>query len=365
VTTTIVDDLEAIGRLDTLDVLGTVERFGDHCEEAWRIGSSVQGLPEALGVDAIIVLGMGGSGSAGDVLKAIVEPRLPVPFLVVKGYGPLPEWVGRNTLVLAVSYSGNTGEVLATAGEAHSRGARMVTLSSGGRLAEVAVEYGSAHVTVPSGLPQPRSALAFLALPLLGVLISMGLVPDMSDDVAELVEVVTDITERCDRRKPSSDNPAKDLALSLRGRVPVFYGGAGLGAAAAYRLKCDMNEYGKQPAFANELPEMNHNEIEGWRMLDESARLSLVAVLLRDVEDDPRIDRRFDITARMLSEDSAGVIELRSEGRSPLARLGSLVLVGQLAAIYVGLLGEVDPGPVEAIEKFKQELASAQEEGAI
>jgi glucose/mannose-6-phosphate isomerase len=350
------DDLNEIARLDSEDVLGAVERFADQVREAWDIGSITEGLPDADGVDSIVVLGMGGSGVSGDVTQAVVEPRLPVPFRVIKSYGPLPEWVGRNTLVFAVSYSGSTEETLAGVDEAHERGARVVTISSGGPLEERARRFGYAHVKIPTGL-QPRASLGYLTLPLMAVLVRVGLVPDLQEDVDEAVELLGDLGGRCHRKIDSEANPAKDLAKRISGRVPVVYGGYGVGATAAYRFKCDLNEYGKTPAFWNMFPELDHNEIAGWNQLSELTSSNFLLIHLRDPEDHERIAYRFDITRSIIEDNLAEVIELTAEGRSPLARLLYLVLLTQLAAIYVGLSYGVDPGPVAAIQKLKSELA--------
>ena len=350
------DDLNLIAALDSEDVLGAVERFADQCKEAWDIGRAAKGLPNANGVDSIVVLGMGGSGVSGDVVQSVVEPRLPVPFRVIKSYGPLPEWIGRNTLVFAVSYSGSTEETVAALEEAHQRGSRAVTISSGGPLAQMAQEYGLAHVSIPTGL-QPRASLGYLTLPILAVLVEVGLVPEMQSDVDEAVEVLGELGSRCHRKRTLEENPAKDLAARMLGRVPVFYGGHGLGATAAYRAKCDLNEYGKAPAFWGTIPELDHNEIVGWNQLAELTRSNFVLVLLRDEGDHERVNLRFDITRRLIEGNVAEVIEVPALGTAPLARILSLILLTQLAAIYVGLGNEVDPGPVEVITKLKDELA--------
>ncbi len=352
------DDLNELARVDSEDVLGAVERFADQCREGWEIGRAASGLPDADGVDSIVVLGMGGSGVSGDVIKAVVEPRLAVPLRVIKSYGPLPEWVGRNTLVFAVSYSGSTEETVAALEEARERGGRAVTISSGGPLADMARRYGFAHIQIPSGL-QPRASLGYLTLPILGALIQVGLVPEMQDDVDEAVQVLTDVQERCHRKRSKTENPAKDLASRIVGRIPVVYGGHGLAATAAYRFKCDLNEYGKTPAFWNVLPELNHNEVVGWNQLAEVTRRNVVLILLRSTgQEHERISLRFEITRALIEDQFADVIELPAEGRSPLAQLLSLVLVTQLASIYVGLSYGVDPGPVEVIQKLKAELSN-------
>lgn len=352
------DDLNALAELDSEDVLGAVERFSDQCREGWEIGRGASGLPDAVGVDSIVVFGMGGSGVSGDVVQSVVEPRLSVPFRVIKGYGPLPEWIGRNTLVFATSYSGSTEETVTALEEAQARGCRAVTISSGGPLAEMARLYGLAHIQVPIGL-QPRASLGYLTLPILGALIQMGLVPDMQDDLDEAVAVLADLEERCHRKRPSVENPAKDLATRIAGRVPVVYGGQGLAATAAYRFKCDLNEYGKTPAFWNVLPESNHNEIVGWDQLAELTRRNVVLILLRAVgEEHERVSLRFEITRTLIEDRFAEVIEVPAQGRCPLAQLLSLVLITQLASIYVGLAYGVDPGPVAVIQKLKTELSN-------
>jgi glucose/mannose-6-phosphate isomerase len=354
------DDSKAIRELDSLGVLDTVEGFPTQIEEGWALGSSVIGLPDAAGLESILVLGMGGSAAAGDIIQAVTEARVPVPFLVAKGYGPLPEWVGRNTLTIAISYSGNTEETIAAFGDAHERGARAVAVSSGGRLAELAEDFGAVHVAVPSGM-QPRAALGYLAMPLLSVLERMGLVPPFEADVTATLAHLTDLAGRCSVDTAAGSNPAKDLAAELHGGIPVIYGGRGIGAALARRFKCDINEYAKCPAFFNELPEMDHNEICAWSYPDPKSRY--VGVLIRDDDDHPRVAARFDITRKVIHAAFADVIELRTEGEGVLGRVLSTLFVTQLTAIYMAVLRDVDPGPVEAVERLKGELAAM--EGAI
>lgn len=352
-----IDDLGALERLDSEGVLGAVENFADQCRAAWDIGRAAVGLPVAEGIDSIVVLGMGGSGVSGDVTQAVVEPRLAAHFRTIKSYGPLPHWVGRNSLVFGCSYSGSTEETLAATADAYERGARVVTISSTGPLQEAAARRGHAHVTIPTGL-QPRASLGYLTLPILAVLQTMQLIPPMDDDVDEAIAVLTDLQSRCHRSRPRSENPAKDLAARLHDRIPIIYGGAGIGSVAAYRFKCDLNEYGKAPAFANEFPELNHNEIVGWDRLDELTRKNFVLVLLRDSQENERIGLRFEITRDLIGDSFSEIVEIPSSGTSALARLLSLILVTQLAAIYVGLAYGVDPGPVQVIQKLKSELAA-------
>jgi glucose/mannose-6-phosphate isomerase len=350
------NDSKALAKIDSENVLGAVEKFAAQCEEAWRIGIAAEGLPSGESVDSIVVLGMGGSGVSGDVVQAVVEPRLPFPFRVIKSYGPLPEWIGRNTLVFAVSYSGSTEETVAAMEEAHQKGARVVAISSGGPLAELAAGSGCAHVSIPTGL-QPRASLGYLTLPILAVLEKMGLLVGIADDVVEAIEVLGGMAGKCKRRQPTHRNPAKGLAHSLLHKVPIVYGAYGVTGVAAMRFKCDLNEYGKIPAFWNYFPELNHNEIVGWEDPTDVGREHFVVVLLRDDDEHPRVALRYEITKHLIQNDAADVIEVRSEGKSALARILSLIFVTQLAAIYTGLQYGIDPGPVEVIQKLKAQLA--------
>ncbi len=349
------DEAEALDGLDSENVLQAVEGFAGQMTDAWAIGTGATGLPEAEGVDSVVVLGMGGSGVSGDVLQSVAGPRLLIPVHVIKSYGPLPEWVGRNTLVFAVSYSGSTEETVAALEDAHQKGARIVTVASGGPLADLAQEYGIAHVSIPSGL-QPRASLPFLALPIFAVLESMGFLVGTATDVEEAVEVVGALAARCAGSVPEAENPAKELASRLKGKITVVYGGYGIGAAAAMRFKSDLNEYGKAPAFWNFFPELNHNEIVGWNKVAEVTSQHVALVLLRDRDEHPRISLRFEITERLISDKVSDVIEVESKGVSALARMMSLIFVTQMAAIYVGLAHGVDPGPVEVIQALKAEL---------
>lgn len=350
------DDLEALDRLDSLGVLGVVEGLSDQVREGWRLGRAASGLPSGSGIESLLILGMGGSGISGDVTRSTLENRLALPVHVLKSYGPVPAWVGRNTLVFAISYSGGTEETLAAFEEVLQRGSRAVAISSGGRLAEIAAELGTTHVSIPAG-QQPRASLGYLVTPILAVLESMGLVPALEDDIHETIAVLEELRGRCERSVPVEGNPAKRLAAVLEKRVPVIYGGHGIASVAAYRSKCDVNEYAKVPAFWNELPELDHNEVESWTGLRELTAERFVAIMLRDESEHPRTALRFEITKRLIGDGVAEIVEIPSRGESPLARLLSLIYVTQMAAIYLGLAYGIDPGPVDVIERLKQELA--------
>jgi glucose/mannose-6-phosphate isomerase len=300
----------------------------------------------------LVLCGMGGSAIGADLVVACL-PRLDVPAPVVRGY-VLPAWVGPETLVIAASYSGQTEETLACAAAALQRGCRPVCVASGGRLAAGAEESGLALVRVPGG-GQPRAAVGYLAMPLLAALEAAGLAGEAGGDVEEAAALLRDGNELYGPGRPQAENPAKALALRLHERQAVVYG-AGLTVPAARRWKGQINENAKAPAFWNELPELDHNELMGWTSLPHVAA-STLAVFLEDAAGDPRLLRRAELTAAELQARGVEVEHVAARGESRLARLFSLVQLGDYASCYLALLYGVDPTPVQAIQDFKSRLA--------
>lgn len=342
------DEPASFAALDPLDALADVE--GTPAQWAAARERSTVRLDLA-DVDVIVVTGMGGSGIAGDVVAAIAAPQLGVPVLTLKGYD-LPAFAGPRTLVVACSHSGNTEETLAVVVAARAAGTQRFSVTSGGRLLAACRDEGSPHVVIPGG-GQPRHALGWLAVP---VLVALGL----DGGLDEALAVLGDLVAACRRDVPAADNPAKQLALRLAsGSVPVAWGGRGLGAVAAYRMKCQLNENAKLPAWASELPELDHNEVvglSGASPLDGAVGL----VLLRDPEGEgPRTAARFGVSEELVRDRCAWIAEVDARGTSPLARLASLLLLVDLATVYTALETGVDPSPIHAIDTLKQRLAAS------
>ncbi len=300
----------------------------------------------------LAVCGMGGSAIGADLVLATL-PELAVPAEVVRGYH-LPAWVGAQTLVVAVSYSGDTEETFACATSALERGCAPVCVGSGGRLAALAEREGWPLVKVAPGR-QPRAALGCLAAPLLATLVSAGLCGDPQADVDEAAALLRSGCRELGPEAQEHANPAKQLALRLRDHQAVVYG-AGLTVPAARRWKGQINENAKAPAFWNELPELDHNELMGWTSLPDLAASS-VAVFLEDGQGDSRLVRRAELTAAELSVRGVAVEQVSARGDSRLARLLSLVQLGDYVSYYLALLYGVDPTPVGAIQDFKARLA--------
>jgi glucose/mannose-6-phosphate isomerase len=304
--------------------------------------------------DGLAVCGMGGSAIGADLVLACL-PDLPVAATVVRGY-ELPVWVAADTLVVVVSYSGDTEEALACAAQARARGCAPVCITSGGRLAAFADAEGLPCVLVPGG-GQPRASVGDLAMPLLATLEAAGLCHEHTGDVAGAAAQLEADNALLGPDSSEAGNPAKALARRLEKRLVVVYG-AGITAPVARRWKGQINENAKAPAFFNELPELDHNEIMGWTS-QPHVTASTVALFLGDESGDARLARRAALTAQEYEALGVATEQLAARGASRLARLFSLVQLGDYASFYLALLYGVDPTPVGAIQEFKAKLAGA------
>ena len=253
------DDAAALRRIDTEDMLGRVRALPRQLSQARRIAAATP-LPDRYrNLDAVLVLAMGGSAIGADLVAGIAGDRLKVPLLVHRDY-ELPGWAGPRTLVVAASHSGETVETLSAAARARERDLPLVVISTGGTLGRRAGEAGTPYLEYrESG--QPRAAIGFGVGLLHDLLVSAGLLAD-PDPLAPAVETVEGILERNAPEVETAANPAKQLAWSIFGRIPIVYG-AGSMAPVARRWKTQFNENAKSWAAFEPMPEANHNTIEG------------------------------------------------------------------------------------------------------
>lgn len=343
------DDVAALAAADPGGMLDAAAGLASQVDQGYRTGLEGQDLPDAEGITSIALCGMGGSAVGGDVVRALYLSRLGVPIDVVRG-PVLPEFCETRTLVVCTSYSGNTAETLASFEEAARRGCRLVAVTSGGQMMVRAQELEVPAVPVPEGL-QPRAALGFLSLSLLGALEAMGVIPGLAREVEESVGILGRLPQELG--PASAGNRAKELAQRIGTRTPVIWGADGLGSVAAMRWKTQMNENGKIPAWYSAMSELDHNEIAAWGD-GTGSRFFLIA--LRHKGEDPSIAPRFPLSIAIAKESGILAEEISAEGDSPLSRLLSLVMVGDYTSIYVALSRGVDPTPVEVIERLKREL---------
>jgi glucose/mannose-6-phosphate isomerase len=346
------DDSSAVVAADPSGMLSLAAAAGRQLLEGYRAGVTADGLPSAEGVRSLVVCGMGGSGVAGDVLRGLYGSRLAVPITVCKGY-TVPESCGRDTLVLAVSFSGDTEETLAAYVDAVGRGARVVAVAGGGELAALAEADEVARVAAPSGIPVPRAALGFLVGAGIGVLDAIGVVPPAAEHVGEAATHLDHLAGTLGAGSPAEGNQAKRLAAWLMGRTPVIWGSEGLAEAAALRWKTQCNENAKVPAFWGVIPEIDHNEIEGW---GTGMGGPFAAVVLRHRGEHPRIASRVAARVDAVAGSGLAVEEVHATHPAPMAALFSLIMVGDFASTYLGILRGVDPTPVPVLSDLKERL---------
>ncbi|MBV8237114.1 MAG: bifunctional phosphoglucose/phosphomannose isomerase [Acidimicrobiia bacterium] len=337
--------------IDSQGMLAATLALPEQVAEAADRAVGLRGLPSTDEVNAVVVLGMGGSGIAGDIVAAVAGPFMPVPVVVAKSY-ELPAFVGEGTLVFAVSFSGDTEETVEATSEAAVQGATVVVVSGGGELTRLGEAWGAPMVAVPKGIPQPRAAVGALAVPPLIVLEEIGLFPGARRWVDEAVRSVA--TRRDELN--GDDTMVTDLARRIGRTIPLIYGGGALGAVAAQRWKTQMNENAKIPAFWNTQPELCHNEIAGWGQHGDLTRQAITLVAVRHGFEHPQVMRRFELVFRMVDEVVAGIAQVEARGDGQLAQLLDLILVGDLTSLHMALNEGIDPGPAPALDEIKTAL---------
>jgi len=346
--------------IDSQGMLDAVTALPEQVEAALTAGRDLENLPEHDDVEQVVVLGMGGSGIAGEVLTSAAGPFLPVPVLVFRSYH-VPAFVGEGTLVFAISFSGDTEETIEAATEAALSGARVVAVTQGGELGRLAESWGAPIIRVPDDIPQPRAGIGAMAIPPLAVLERIGLFPGASFWVNAAVESLK--IRRDQLLQPG--NEAEVLARRIGRTIPLVYGGGGLGGVAAHRWKTQMNENAKVPAFWNTQPEICHNEVAGWGQHGDLTRQAMTVVGLRHDFEHPQVMHRFELTYRLLEEVVSSVQQVRAEGEGELAQLLDLIMVGDFTSVRLALQEGVDPGPVPAIDEIKAALATAAGESRL
>jgi glucose/mannose-6-phosphate isomerase len=347
------DDRKTLERLDPSGLLARIEALPDQCESAWQATGALTLSDTYRDASEIVVIGMGGSAIAGSVFRAVAMQSARKPVHIVRGYDA-PAFVGPRTLAVACSHSGDTEEALSAFEQALAAGAKPVVVTTGGKLGSMAQQGGYPAFTYEYQ-GEPRSAIGHQLMTLLAIGERAGLLEGQGRAVAEAVSCMREQRERLAFDVPSARNAAKQLAGRLHGRIPIVIG-AGVLSEAAYRWRTQIAENSKAWAFAEELPELDHNTIVGFGLPKELLP-NLHAVLLSHPALHPRLLRRYDATAAEL--DLAGVSHERVEaiGTGALAQALTGLYLGDFVSYYLALLYGVDPSPVAPIQRLKAKLA--------
>lgn len=344
------DDLKYIHQRDGQDALGIAEKQWQQYTHKFNIDwSDGDWQPKA-----VMVAGMGGSALAATALSAV--PGLDVAFEVVRDYD-LPSQVDETYLLVCSSYSGNTEETLSIVNQALAlpevKRPRIVCISFGGQLQKIAKEQELTLVKLPGGY-QPRFTFGYQYSALAQLFEKVGLVKGLTAQIEQGAEIVKKVVESWRPDVMSKENLAKHIALDLAGKSAVIYGGPKM-FPAAYKWKISLNETAKNVAWCNQYPEFNHNEFMGWT--SHPIQKPYAVVDLRSKHDHPQIQKRFEISERLLSgkRPSPIVVDI-PKGVTQLEDLMWVVALGDFVSIYLALANGVNPTPVDLIEKLKAEL---------
>ncbi len=342
--------------VDSINFLGAIAALPDQLNPAVTVAQAVDlsGVSRPDTINRVVVLGMGGSGIAGDVVGAVGGNS--VPIIIKQGYRA-PEYLDSKSLVFALSYSGNTEETLSMTKGAVDSEASVIAVSCGGALGNLVTESGGVLVPCPSGL-MPRAALGALVAPLLVILERLNLRADSAADIKHAYEQLSKRRDQCVPKMTGLKNPARELARMIGRTIPLIYGGGNIGGLAARRFKNDINENAKAPAFWAMYPELNHNEICGWGQHGDVTRQILSLVQLRHQDEHPRLAEQMALSRSLTEEVFVQVIEVEAQGEGRLAQLLDLMYLGAWTSCYLALDNDVDPGPIDAIAQLKSSLGS-------
>jgi glucose/mannose-6-phosphate isomerase len=338
------DDLKFINAKDPADTLGIAER------QASQLTYKFAFSQPRVNAANIVYAGMGGSALAA--VMSTTWPGYDVPFEVVRGYD-IPAYVSNDTYFIAASYSGNTEETLSALAQAEKAGAHIAVIAGGGKLVDIARAKGYPLAILPKA-EQPRYAVFYNLRALLELLdaagqLKPGTIKELEASAPHIQKAIRDWLPTV----PTSRNQAKQIALECIGRSVVVYGGPKM-FPAAYKWKISFNENAKQVAWTGQYPEFNHNEFIGWSKQPVDKPYAVID--LRSKLEHKRIQKRFEVSERLLSGMRPSPIVVNAEGSTVLEHLLWTVALGDFVTLYTALLNGVNPAPVDLVETFKKSL---------
>lgn len=344
------EDIKSLDKHKIFDMIGNQpDQLRRNYADSMRQDVSEE---DGTGIKNVVIAGMGGSALAANIIKNWLYDSLSVPLEVVRGYN-LPDYVGPESLVVLSSYSGNTEETIACYEQAIGQSAKIVVMTAGGKLMEFAKAKNHILLDLPADF-QPR--LAVLAgLKALACLFEDTKVVTTTDLRGQLINVADKLDKVKFAMSPdnsSSTNTAMEIAQSIKDKIAIIYAGSTLGSAA-YKWKIDINENGKQLAFYNTYPELNHNEFQGWVFPENK---EIVAIQLESKLDSAQMQKRMDVTKKLLGDHGFKPVVVNAQGETKIEQILSTILLGDYVSAYVGILNGIDPTPVEMVEKLKKEL---------
>ncbi len=340
-------------KIDKENMYQSIWNFSDNIIDAIALGEKINLVNKYRNINKVIVAGMGGSAIGADVVYALLNEEIEIPFIILRGYD-IPAWVDKSTLVICSSYSGNTEETIAILEKAKTKGAQICSITTGGEIERLCSKYIYDSVIIPSGL-QPRAALAFSFIPLLYVLLKLKIIKsDIKSWLISSSELIRN--HRKEFVKKDNSNPIWILANKVYNKVPIIYADSHRLETIAVRLKGQICENSKILAYHNIFPELNHNEIVGWEKNAEYFS-NYYVIWLYDKKMNDRNKARQKIMIEMLNKLEVKQEVIHVDGDSFKARFLLLIHYSDWLSYWCAILHKIDPSPVEKIKILKNQLS--------
>ena len=321
-----------------------IEDFTKHISEAITIGNNTKLNHSSKQINNVLICGLGGSGIGGTVVSQIVNNYTKLPICINKDY-KIPAFVNENTLAIVCSYSGNTEESLEMLNQAQSKNSEIVCITSGGKLAQIAQEKNYNNIIIPGGYP-PRAAFG-LAFPTLFTLLNHYNIIE-KDFTNEFENAISTINTE----ENNIISEAKNISEKLYKKIPIIYADANY-EGVAIRFRQQINENSKMLCWHHVIPEMNHNELVGWRTKNDD----LAVVIFRNEDDYYRTQKRMEVNKTVFEKYTSTIIEIYSKGKSQLEKSLYLIHLGDWISFFLSEKNGVDVVEVDVITHLKNELS--------
>jgi len=341
---------ELISQIDSQDMRAKILNLYSQFETEFEVLNSPATLPDD--IQNIVITGLGGSAIGGDLLRTYLSKELNIPIFINRNYF-LPQFVGEKTLVVTCSYSGNTEETISAYHDALFRKANIACITSGGEIESKAKKNKQFVVKLPGGFP-PRAAIGYSFKALVTVFEKFGFIQSKADEISETAELLKKESQRLSKVDDAS-NQAIQIAAKSVGKLPLIYTADDFFSIVGVRWKGQLCENAKVLAYSNVLPEMNHNELVGWK-LNQDLLKQIHVILLHDQDDHARTQFRMDETKEVISKYTDTITEIYSKGHSLMSRVFSLIILGDWVSYYLAILNKIDPSPIEVIDHLKEAL---------
>lgn len=320
-----------------------IDNFPAQLKEAFEIANKAQLSPKS-NIQQVIITGLGGSGIGGTIISELISDSCPVPVLINKDYF-LPAFVSDKTLVIISSYSGNTEETLQAMEQAISKKAQIVCITSGGKVAELAMQNKLDVITIPGGNP-PRSCIGYSLVQLIKIFTYYNLAPQT------LMQEVLASINLIDKENAAIQKEAQELARILQDKISVIYS-LGSCEGVSVRFRQQINENSKLLCWHHVFPEMNHNELVGWTSKNDH----LSVVTFHTSFDYKRTVKRYEICKPVFEKYSSGVHDIYAKGKSKLEQFIYLIHLGDYISVFIADIKKIDAVEVNIINHLKNELS--------